>query len=303
MVNVVEISGLRKSYGREEVLHGIDLNVPRGRLVGFLGPNGAGKTTTIRILMGLISATSGTAQLLGRPARSAGYQSRSRIGYLPGEVRLYTNYTGRATLDFLAAARRLDCRDEIKRLADRLDLDLRKQVRKFSSGMKQKLGLIASLMHRPELLILDEPTTGLDPLVRKSVFDELRQFVERGHTVLFSSHTLSEVEELADEVIILRDGRVIEHELIGELRRRALRRVTIVFTTPQDVPQELPDNLTLIKRRNSTVEATWSGKIDRLISWLGGQSLADVTVEQPDLEDLFLTYYSDGKPATGESNE
>ncbi len=157
--------------------------------------------------------------------------------------------------------------------------------------------------HRPELLILDEPTTGLDPLVRKSVFDELRQFVERGHTVLFSSHTLSEVEELADEVIILRDGRVIEHELIGELRRRALRRVTIVFTTPQDVPQELPDNLTLIKRRNSTVEATWSGKIDRLISWLGGQSLADVTVEQPDLEDLFLTYYSDGKPATGESNE
>ncbi len=212
--NPIEISALRKSYGEVEVLHGIDFAVQPGRLVGFLGPNGAGKTTTIRILLGLIRASSGIANLFGVGSRQYGKRVRRDVGYLPGEIHFYTNLTGRATVEFLARARRVDCRNEIRRLAEAFDLELGKPVRKYSSGMKQKLGLIQALMHKPQLLVLDEPTNGLDPLVRKSLFVELRQVVSENRTVLFSSHTLSEVEELCDDVVMLRDGNIVERQSI-----------------------------------------------------------------------------------------
>jgi ABC-2 type transport system ATP-binding protein len=291
-VNDIEAKQLRKSYGSREVLHGIDLSVPRGRLIGFLGPNGAGKTTTIRILVGLIKATAGDANVLGQSCWRDGTQVRKHVGYLPGEVHLYPHLTGASTLRFLAHARRVDCRQEIDRLANRFELDLQKTVRSYSSGMKQKLGLIQALMHRPQVLILDEPTNGLDPLVRKSLFRELRSIVEDCRTVLFSSHTLGEVEELCDEVIILRDGHVIEQQSISALRGRALRRVQIVFSNPADMLTEPPPALTVIEREGATVTCAWRGDANQLISWLHQQSLKDVTIQAPGLEDLFLAYYA-----------
>ena len=298
-MNVIHISGLRKSYGQQEVLHGVDLSVAQGRLVGFLGPNGAGKTTTIRILMGLIGASSGQMRVLGGEVVKTGRHIRKDIGYLPGEVRFYRSMTGLATLNFYALARRIDCTKEIKRLADVFELDLAKRVGKYSSGMKQKLGLIQAMMHRPKLLILDEPTTGLDPLVRKSVFSELRRFVAGGQSILFSSHSLSEVEQLCDDVVILRAGHVIEHETIEILRKRALRRVSIAFPSAEAVPRDVPESLQLIRQHDNLVEATWSGIISELIQWLNQQAIKDVVIERPNLEDLFLAYYSQ---AGGPSN-
>ena len=291
-MDVIQTVGLRKSYGAKEVLHGIDLSIAEGKLIGFLGPNGAGKTTAIRILLGLIRGTKGQARVLGHDAWRDGKRIRRDVGYLPGEARFYGNLTGAATLSFLSSARRIDCRKEIDRLSRAFDLDLQKKVRKYSSGMKQKLGIIAAMMHRPRLLVLDEPTNGLDPLVRKSVFVELRTFVDDGHSVLFSSHTLREVEELSQEVIILRDGRVIEHAQVEVLRRQALRRVMIEFASESSIPLQWPPGLTVAHQNGRQLQATWTGDMSALLHWLGKQSIADVTIEQPNLEDLFLSYYT-----------
>ena len=157
----------------------------------------------------------------GKTAGATGHAIRKEVGYLPGELHFYRGLTGRRTLEFLSSARRLDCKAEAARLQERFDLDLDLRVRSYSSGMKQKLGLIQALMHRPRLLILDEPTNGLDPLIRRELYDELRTVVAEGRTVLFSSHTLSEVDELCEEVIILRGGRIVEHDRVDSLRRRA----------------------------------------------------------------------------------
>ena len=177
---IIECRRLNKRYGSVEVLDSVDFDIQSNQLVGFLGPNGAGKTTTIRILLGLLNPTSGSSTIFGKSCQSDGRSIRKDIGYLPGDVHFYPNLTGRRTLEFLANARRQNCQGEIDRLADVLDLELNKRVRKYSTGMRQKLGLIQALMHKPQLLILDEPTSALDPLVRKAVFEELQDVVRDG---------------------------------------------------------------------------------------------------------------------------
>ncbi len=288
----IVVRELRKHYGAVEVLHGIGLEVPRGALYGFLGPNGAGKTTLIRILTGLLRATAGEARVLEQDAWRAGPLIRARIGYLPGDVRFYSHLTGRRTLEFFAEARGIDAGGAIRRLADRLDLDLDKRVRNYSRGMKQKLGLIQALMHDPELLILDEPTTALDPLMQAALYAELRAFAERGGTVLFSSHTLGEVEELCDEVAILRDGYVIEQARIEVLRARAVRRIDVQLDTarPRTAP---PAGLRLLHENDGRIRGAWTGPLAPLLSWLSQQPVTDLSIAPPDLEQLFLAYYAD----------
>ncbi len=282
---------LRKSYGRREVLHGVDLRVPAGALYGFLGPNGAGKTTVIRILLGLLRASGGHARVLGKDAWSEGPELRAQVGYLPGDIRWYGGMTGRATLRFFDRVRRTDSRKEVMRLADAFHLDLGQKVRGYSRGMKQKLGLIQALMHKPQLLILDEPTVSLDPLVSETVYAELRTVADEGRTVLFSSHTLSEVDQLCDWVSIVRDGHLIEQSPIAELRARALRHVEIVFAD-DGVPERTPQGLSVARTEGSRMIATWSGPMTDLLTWLACTRLRDVTIAPPDLEDLFMTYYN-----------
>lgn len=281
---------LCKQYGRRRVLDGVSLRVGAGELFGFLGPNGAGKSTTIRILMGLLRATSGLARLLGGDAWHDGPRLRGAVGYLPGDVRFYDTLSGRSTIEFFNHARGGTHSDEARRLTQVFDLELDKPVRSYSRGMKQKLGLIVAMLHRPRLLILDEPTIGLDPLVRETLYRELRAVAADGRTVLFSSHTLSEVEELCDEVAIVRGGRLIEQEKISVLRRRAVRRVEVQFAGVDGT--SLPPGLTTISRNGATLRATWSGDIGPLIEWLSRCKVADVSIAPPDLEDLFLAYYS-----------
>jgi len=287
---------LCKSYGPKRALCNLNLTVPTGRRFGFLGPNGAGKTTTIRILLGLLRATCGRAELLGCDPWRDGPRSRTQVGYLPGDVRFYGGKTGRATLELFASARGVNVRAEVARLATRLDLDLDRRVRDYSRGMKQKLGLIQALMHRPAVLILDEPTISLDPLMRTVLYGELRQLAAEGHTVLFSSHTLSEVEELCDEVAILRDGRLVEQERIEVLRQRAVRRVEVAFA-PQRAPSDPPPGLQIEHCRDGRLSGTWSGPPEALLTWLARGGVRDVTIAPPALEDLFLAYYQDGETA------
>lgn len=297
-MHAIETRELSKWYGRRVVLADVSLAVPAGSLFGFLGPNGAGKTTTIRILLGLLRAGSGAARVFGRDAWRDGAAIRAAVGYLPGDVRFYDELTGRRVLGFLAAARGVDCGAEQRRLVDVFELDIDKRIRSYSRGMKQKLGLIQALMHRPRLLILDEPTTALDPLVRETFFDELRSVAADGRTVLFSSHTLSEVETLCDEVAILRGGRLVEHARIAELQRRALRHVEIQFDAGQPTPERFPEGLRVTAQRDHHLSGAWQGPVPELIAWLRSAPLADVSIAPPELEDLFMTYYRD-EPAGG----
>lgn len=295
-MHAIQLDGLSKSYGSHNVLESISLSVPKGKLIGFLGPNGAGKTTTIRILLGLLRSDSGSAKIFDRDCYRFGKQIRADVGYLPGDVHIYSNMTGLAVLKFFAAARKRDCQSEILRLADAFDLDIGKRVRKYSTGMRQKLGLIQALMHKPDLLILDEPTSALDPLVRKSVFEQLQSVVDDGRTVLFSSHSLDEVEELCDEIVILRSGKIVEHQKIEVLQKRVLKRVKLELESTSQIPNDWPSQLQMIHEEGHTFEFTWEGPVHELIHWLGGQggfAVNDLIIEKPDLNDLFMTYYQE----------
>jgi len=291
-MNAVATVGLTKCYGAHAALRELTFHVPAGKLFGFLGPNGAGKTTMLRLLLGLLRPTSGRAAVLGRDAWRAGPVLRAEVGYLPGDVRFYGWLTGRATLAFLDAARGHRAGDELPRLVARFDLDLDRRVRDYSRGMKQKLGLIAALMHRPRLLILDEPTTALDPLMRAVLYAELRAVVAAGRTVLFSSHTLAEVEELCDEVAILRAGRLVEQERIEVLQGRALRHVEVRFRDGAAIPTP-PAGFELVHQAGGQWRGTWTGSPAPLVAWLAQCPVDDVTIAAPDLDDLFLAYYAE----------
>jgi len=295
-MDAIATDDLCKSFGRRAALRQVNLRVPTGGRFGFLGPNGAGKTTTIRILLGLLRASAGNARMLGQDVWRAGPKIRAQVGYLPGDVRFYDGLTGRATLAFLDAARGRNSRGEIRRLVKRFDLDLDKRVRDYSRGMKQKLGLIQALMHRPRLLILDEPTIALDPLIRELIYQELRDVTADGRTVLFSSHTLSEVEQLCDEVAILRDGRLIEQERIEVLRRRAVRHVEALFDEGGRPATPPPEGLRVTRQSDARLSGTWQGPVQPLVSWLAGGRVRDLRIAPPDLEDLFLAYYADSTP-------
>ncbi len=290
-MDAVATHSLTKRYGHQTALRDLDLRVPTGRLFGFLGPNGAGKTTTLRILLGLLRATAGRAEVLGQDVWREGPSVRRQIGYLPGDVRFYDWLTGRATLAFVNAAHGGACWPEVERLVGLLDLNLDRRVRDYSRGMKQKLGVIAALMHRPRLLVLDEPTTSLDPLVRQTLYAELRAVAAEGRTVLFSSHTLAEVEELCDEVAILRDGRLVEQERMAVLRTRAVRHVELRFHTAASPPPAPPDGFHTLQQAPAYLRGTWTGPIAPLLAWLPQAGLADVSIAPPDLDDLFLAYY------------
>jgi len=297
-VPAIETEQLTKHYGPVRALDRVSLAAPAGSIFGFLGPNGAGKSTTIRILMGLMRATAGRASVLGMDCWRDSLRTRRRIGYLPGDVRFYNQLTGRQTLEFLAAGRRIDAAGEIERLTLRFGLALDRRVRAYSRGMKQQLGLIQALMHKPELLILDEPTSSLDPLLQQVLYDELRAAAKQGATVLFSSHTLAEVEALCEHVAIVREGRLVEHSPIEQLRARALRRVS--YTLRDGVCPPPPEGFNVRERLERRWSGTWAGPIDDLIRWLAATPIENVTIGPPDLEELFLEYYHsqpEGAPA------
>lgn len=283
---------LTKTYGERRGVEALSLSVPEGCLFGFLGPNGAGKSTTIRVLTAMLRATRGRASLFGRECWRHGASLRREIGYLPGDVRLYEWMNGESALRWLSRVRGRDLRREGSKLAARLALDLRTRVRQMSRGTRQKLGIVLALAHHPRLLILDEPSAGLDPLMQAEFRAILRERAAAGVTVFFSSHTLGEVEQLCERIAIVREGRLVADTTLHELRRRSGHVVEITFCNPSDAAVPPPPFL----RVTSCKGATWSGVLtgtpDDLTRYLAGRGIADLSIGRPDLETLFQSYYA-----------
>ena len=293
---ILETTALTRFYGNRRGVESINLSVPEGSLYGFLGPNGAGKTTTIRVLLGLLRPTSGTARIFGRDCWRESRRIKAEVGYVPGDLRLYPWMEGRLALKIVEKVRRRSIMKEGNRLAEAFALDLHVKVRKMSRGMRQKLGLILAMAHRPQLLILDEPTSGLDPLVQDRLHAHLRHMADAGHSVFFSSHTLSEVEQLCDRVGIIRDGRLICDESLEMLRTRTGHQVTIRWRHPQRMRDEKPPScLSVEDRRADPWSGILTGEINELVAWLAKREMDDLTIERPDLEAVFRRYYDESR--------
>jgi ABC-2 type transport system ATP-binding protein len=295
------VRGLRKSYGDVQALRGVDLEVRRGEVFGFLGPNGSGKTTTIRCLLDLIRPSAGSVRVLDLDPQAEPVAVRARVGYLPGELHLDDNLTAEGALAFFNRLR--GGRAEwgfIRHLAGRLGLDLATPIKNFSKGNKQKVGVVQALMHRPELLLLDEPTSGLDPLVQHEVLRLVAEARAAGATVFFSSHILSEVQEAAERVAIIRGGVVVEVAETDALIDRAMRRVRVRFRQPMDtlVLGNLPGVKLLGRDDRASVLLQVTGEMDGLIKALARYPVSSFETERPSLEEIFLAYYEGQGPLT-----
>jgi ABC-2 type transport system ATP-binding protein len=288
------VQGLVKNYGRVRALRGIDLEVRRGEIFGFLGPNGAGKTTAIRCMLDLIRPNRGIVRVLGLDPGVDPLAVHTRTGYLPGELQLHPNTTVEGVLRYFNALRgnRVDW-DFVRQLAERLDLDLGPSVKNLSHGNKQKVGIVQALMHRPALLLLDEPTLGLDPLAQQEVLRLLAEAQAGGATVFFSSHILSEVQAAAERVAIIRLGEIVEVAETSSLINRALRRARIRFRQPVDAEEltRIPGVTLLSQDDGMTFLLQVEGEMDRLIKTLAAFPVSDFETERPSLEEVFLTYY------------
>jgi ABC-2 type transport system ATP-binding protein len=300
MATAVSARSLVKRFGRREVLHGVDFEVEAGTVFGVIGPNGAGKTTTMRCLLDIIRPTAGEVRVLGTDPRAGGPELRRRIGYLPGELFLGGRVTGRKLLSHYQAISGPVPPGRINELADRLGLDLDRHTRKLSKGNKQKLGLVQAFMHQPELLVLDEPTGGLDPLVQQEFHAMVREAKHRGQTIFLSSHVLSEVQQTADTVAILRDGRIITVESVEGLREGAVRRVRLTThgIAAHDAVALLSGvpgvgQVQVLETDGAvTLSAVLEGAIHPLIRMLGSLELTDLVLDEPDLEEAVLKMYA-----------
>jgi ABC-2 type transport system ATP-binding protein len=285
--------GLGKRFGAVRALEDLSLRVEQGEVFGFLGPNGAGKTTTIRLLLGLLAPSGGRATVLGNSVTLGGAAWRSAVGYLPGEVTFWPQFSGQRTLDLLA---RLSEREPVARAAliERLGLDaatLKRAVHTYSDGMRQKLGIVQALQCRPRLAFLDEPTKGLDPLVQQAFYEVVAEERRRGTTVFVSSHVLAEVQRLCDRVAMLRAGRLVFAGDVADLRRAERRRVTAVFAADVD-PQPFAHFGALVASSPREVALLVAQEqLPALVARLGMLPLADLVVEAPSLEEAFLERY------------
>lgn len=292
MPAVIETDRLTKQYGSARGIDDLSLSVQAGEVFGFLGPNGAGKTTTIRTLLDLLHPTSGSIRIFGLDSHRESRAIRARLGNLPGEFSYEDHMTGRDMLRLFAGLRGMGDLGSAQALAERFEADLSRPLRQLSRGNRQKIGLIQALFHEPELLILDEPTGGLDPLMQEEFLAVVAEQRDRGVTVFLSSHELDEVERVCDRVGIIREGRLVAIEDVEEMRGRAYRSVTVRFTHPVDVRDiERLDGVRDVAVDGATVRFRVLGDVDATVKAIARHPVADLEITRPTLEELFLTYY------------
>jgi ABC-2 type transport system ATP-binding protein len=290
----IELRGLTRDYGSLRALDDVSLSVYRGEVFGFLGPNGAGKSTAIRILFDLIRPTAGSARVLGIDCQRDSVPARTRMGYLPGELNLYDNLTGRQTINYFASLRKLPAGDAFAgALIDRLGLDPTRVVGSYSKGNRQKLGLILAMMHQPDVLVLDEPTSGLDPLVQEEVASLLGEFATEGRTIFFSSHVLSEVERMCHRVAFLRGGKLVAMENVGALRGRSLHVIQVTFAEPAPAADFALEGVRVVEVHGSTMHLEVRDNLDAALKAIGRHTVVDLRTEQPSLEQVFRVYYEE----------
>ena len=294
---VITTQGLAKAYGHTQALRGLDLEVRQGEVFGFLGPNGSGKTTTIRILLDLIRATSGTAEVLGLDPRRDGVALRRRLGYLEGDFVVDGRQTAGELLRYLGHLRGGVPQARITGLSERLGLELDRRIKALSKGNRQKVGLVQAFMHEPELLILDEPTSGLDPFLQQEFTAMAREVAADGRTVFMSSHVMSEVQKTSDRVGILRDGMLTGVDTVESLRASATRRVEVHFD--RDVSADAFVDVAGVSELTvdgALLRCRLDGSADALLKALAARTVLSITSVEPDLEELFMDRF-DQEPA------
>jgi ABC-2 type transport system ATP-binding protein len=276
-IPVIDITDLSKFYGKAKGIEHVDLEIKEGEIFGFIGPNGAGKSTTIRILLNLIFPNSGSARIMGMDVIRETKKIKHHVGYVPSDANAYASMHVHEFLSyFLRFYQVKDGMQRMSELSDRFELDLKRKIADLSMGNRKKVSIVQSLLHRPKLLILDEPTTGLDPLMQANFFELLRSENQQGMTIFFSSHILNEVQMLCKRVAIIKEGNIMQVEDIETLRKKQLKKVNIEFGDPR------PDDL---------LSFMHSGNINELVGMLTGRKIVNLTIEEPSLEEIFMHYY------------
>lgn len=289
-MEIIKAEKLTKYYGKARGIINLDLTVMQGEFFGFIGPNGAGKSTTIRTLLGLIAPTSGSAMISGRDVTKEKETILQNIGYLPAETLFYQGMKVKDLLKLSADLRQKDCTAESKLLCERLQLDTSRKVDDLSFGNRKKAAIVCALQHQPELLILDEPTGGLDPLIQKEFFDILRERNRAGATIFISSHVLSEIQRNCTRAAIIRDGRIIACSGVDDLSKTNAKRITVQGSIHLEQLSGVRDR----KDTDGSVSFLYSGDMDSLLRTLSSGQVNDLTVTEPDLEEVFLHYYEKG---------
>ncbi|MXY60083.1 MAG: ABC transporter ATP-binding protein [Chloroflexi bacterium] len=296
-VQALTVSGVHKRFGNVEALRGVDLSVEQGEIFGFLGPNGAGKTTTIRVLTGFIRADQGAARVLGMEAWGETVAIKARLGFLPDVVSFASGFTGQDFLNYVASLRgirgRLPRQAELLERLELPDSALRRKVKGYSSGMAKKLALVQAMQHDPDVLIMDEPTEALDPLMRQELFAIIREARDRGATVFMSSHVLSDVEEVCERVALIRDGRIVGTGSVEALREGKARTMEVEFRVPPTGRLSIP-GVEVLSQEDTRWELAISGDINEVLRELVKHDIADMTYERLSLENLFMGFYGEG---------
>lgn len=287
-MEMIKTVSLTKYYGKSRGIIELDLSVEKGECFGFIGPNGAGKSTTIRTLLGLISPTSGSAQIFGKDIAKERETILQNIGYLPSEAVFYPGMKVKDVLKLSADMRRRDCSEEARKLCDRLQLDTSRKVDELSFGNRKKVAIVCALQSNPDLLILDEPTGGLDPLMQREFFDIIRERNHSGTTVFLSSHILSEIQRNCTRAAIIRDGKLIACDSVEALSKTNAKRVTMHGSAALDDLEGVRDRMDM----DGSTSFLYSGDMNVLLRCLSAGHITDLTISEPDLEEIFLHYYA-----------
>lgn len=288
---VIELKELTKYYGKHKGIEKVSFQVEDGEIFGFIGPNGAGKSTTIRTLLSLIFPTSGSATIFGKDCITQAPEIAKEVGYLPSEVFYYDGMRVKDLLNYSASFYKKDCTKRTKQLCERLSLDPERKIEDLSYGNKKKVGIVQGLQHSPKLIVLDEPTGGLDPLMQQTFFELLQEENKKGISILFSSHILSEVQKMCDRVAIIKDGSLLNVQKISTLQHNAYKKIHIVgkeHLKEESFSREGVNNVTV---KDNTADFLFRGDINTMLSHLVHLELLDLRIEEPSLEEIFLHYY------------
>jgi len=289
-MSIIEVNHLTKFYGKSRGIVDVSFNVEDGEIFGFIGPNGAGKSTTIRLLLSLIFPTKGEAKIFGKDCIQFGPDLRQEIGYLPSEVFYYEGMKVLDLLKYSASFFKKDCDKRLFELAELMELDLNRRISDLSYGNRKKVGIVQGLLHQPKLIILDEPTAGLDPLMQHKFFNLIREENKRGATIFFSSHILGEVQRMCNRVAIIKEGSIIEIKDMKTLQKDQYKKIRV---TADGLDEGLfqVEGVTQLERENGTVSFFYKGDINTITGLVSKETLSDLTIEDLTLEEIFMHYY------------
>lgn len=289
--NVIEVKNLSKYYGKHRGIEDVSFTVEEGEIYGFIGPNGAGKSTTIRTLLALIHPTSGNATIFGMDCIKEAHKIAKKVGYLPSEAYYYENMTVKELLKYSSDLYQIDCSERINELKERLKLDDTRKISDLSFGNKKKVGVVAALLHSPKLIILDEPTNGLDPLIKETFFEILKEENIKGATILYSSHVLSEVQKACSKVAIIKEGKIINVQNMSDLRKNGYKKIQLTITEPVSKDYFKEDSVADYQAKHNQVSFIYRGEANKIIEKIHNLKVEDVFIEEPTLEEIFLHYY------------